>query len=271
MAPLAVTLAIKDNMAQGEVTGWTREEMLARKHEWEKGGTPPREKWDFEEAYCLVKIGKQPEDYDGPQRYCSQTTQISDDGTRRSGACKFHGLWKNNAEHLEEHQFEEGNTAAIKHGMYADDERLKEVFTEADQQLYDFIMSWADAYGWPSEEEDPSRYYLLERLAINAVRTERSERYLDERENGVIQVKEVFDPKSGHLQEIEETHPLFDDIRKLQKLLLDIMKELGITPKERRKLDAQETEASAADQIAEIARDAVVSDEHEYDPAQFDE
>jgi hypothetical protein len=256
-------------MARSQVTGWTREEMLARKHEWETGGTRAREKWDFEEAYCLTKIGKQPEDYDGPQRYCKKTTII--DAGERPASCKFHGLWRNDGEHLVEHQFEEGNSAALKHGMYADDDKLRDDFTESDQRLYDFIMSWADAYGWPSEEEDPGRYYLLNRLAMNAVRTERSEKYLDERENGVIQVKEVFDPKSGRIQEVEETHPLFDDIRKLQKLLVDIMKELGVTPKERQKLDAQQTEASAADQIAEVAREAVTGDDHDYDPMQFDE
>lgn len=48
-----------------------------------------------------------------------------------------------------------------------------------------------------------------------------------------------------------------------------MLKELGLTPKERAKMDKVEAETGAAEAISEIAGDALDAD-GEYDPTQFD-
>ena len=141
--------------------------------------------------------------------------------------------------------------------MYATDEHLESVFTEDDQKLYDFIMSWADSYGWPSKEEDPARYDLLEQAAIARVRVARSSKYiLDE---GEMDRQEVYD-ENGNLRVITDAHGLSEDLRLKQKLILDIMKELGLTPKEASKMNTDEKTASATEQLAAVAAEAVLGD-----------
>jgi hypothetical protein len=150
--------------------------------------------------------------------------------------------------------------------MYATDEHLKEVFTEDDQKLYDWVMSWADAYGWPSREEDPSRYDDLEAVAINRVRIARSHKYI--LGEGERKTEEIYD-EAGNLRELENPHSLSEDTRLKRKLVTDLKKELGITPKEQSKMESNEKTASAAEQVAELATEAVFGGEDgdsEYDP-----
>lgn len=244
-------------MAAEEVTGYDHDELRDLKAEYETTPKHVDDEIEFETAYCLTRIGKQPDDYDGPTRHCAQrVSRISGGG--HAPNCRFHG----------------GNTtgetdnlellAAMTHGMYATDDHLQDEFTDADQDLYDFIMSWADAYGWPAKEEDPARYDVLEQLAISRVRVARSEKYiLDE---GEKRVEEIYD-ENGNPRTIEDPHTLSEDIRLKRKLVLDMMKELGLTPKERSRMDMQESEASAMDQLADLASDAVFSgDSGEFDP-----
>jgi hypothetical protein len=212
---------------------------------------------DFETAYCLNRIGKQPDEYDGPDRYCCKRAGIMPDGTK-AVACRFHGLNKGGGtpENLEK-------LAAVKHGMYATDEHLEGVFDEQDQKLYDFVMSWAEAYGWPSKEQDPSRYDDLETIAINRVRVARSNEYiLDE---GEMDRQEIYD-EGGNLRTITDAHGLSEDIRLKQKLILDIKKELGLTPKSASRMDVDESEQSFNEQFAEVAADAVLGGSDGFDP-----
>lgn len=249
-------------MAQAEVTGSTVQELAELKHEYEQSPKFEREGTPFETSWCLTRIGKQPEEYQGPTRYCSNRVARLDDGGH-AHSCRFHGANQNadgNNDNLE-------LLAAIKHGMYATDEHLQEVFTEADQKLYDFVLSWAETYGWPSKEEDPVRYDLLEQAAVARVRVARSEKYiLDE---GEMKREEIYD-EAGNLREVDNPHALSEDIRLKRKLLIDIMKELGLTPKEQAKMGAEEKSASSAELLAEVAAEAVLGgkdDESEsFDP-----
>jgi hypothetical protein len=245
-------------MAFGEITGRTVDGIDDLREEYRQSRKFKSTDIPFDVAYCLNKIGKQPDDYEGPQRFCANRVSRPDDGSHAPN-CNFHG-GKGNAggtpENLE-------TLAATKHGMYSSIEHLKEVFTEQDQKLYDFVMSWADAYDWPSREEDPSRYDDLETIAVNRVRVARSNKYL--LEEGELKRQEVYD-ENGNLLEQDNQHALSEDLRLKRKLILDIKKELGLTPKERSRMDTNEKSAGAAEQIAEVASQAVLDNSGEYDP-----
>jgi len=250
-----------ESMAAGEVTGWDYPHLLERKKEFKE--QPAANEWAFEEAFCLVEIGKQPEWYAGPQRFCGHYTLKNDDETERSPQCRMHGGWKYQGS--PPRKLEEGNTEAMKHGMYAEDANLKKEFTEADEKLYDLIMGWAEEYGF---DEDSPEYVLLEDLALSKVREMRSEVYLNE--NGEIVTRETFDPNTGERITEEDTHPLKNDLRLQKKTVLDMMKELGLTPKAKSHMDTEQAEAGAIEDIANIAGSALDGDDEAYDPERFD-
>lgn len=248
-------------MAQEEITGGTAQDVAELRFKYKD--TPKYKKTgvSFDTAYCLTAIGKQPDEYNGPQRYCVNRVSRLEDGGH-AHRCRFHGGNCNadgNTDNLEK-----PGLAALKHGMYATDEHLQEAFTEADQELYDFIMSWADAYGWPDKSEDPARYDILEQLAVERVRAARSEEYV--LEQGEIQEQEIFDDQ-GQVHEIEDENTLTEALRLQRKLILDLMKELGLTPKEQNRMGAEESKVNAVEQLAEVAAEAVVGgDDDGFDP-----
>jgi hypothetical protein len=255
-------------MAKTELTGITDEEVHRLRSEYvnkESGNTEQ----EFENRRCLSKIRYQPEDYDGPKRYCPKFTLKADDGSgERSTMCDTHGGWLTTEpmhEAAEETQAEEGNTKGITHGMYAEDSGLKKEFSEADEKLYDLIMGWADTHGW---EEGSPEYMLLEDFALTKVRSMRAEKYLNE--NGEIVERKEFIEALGQFETHEETHPLRGELRLQKKTAMDIQKELGLTPKAKSQMDTSESEASAMEQIADVAAEAIGGD-GEYDPEQFDE
>lgn len=246
-------------MAQTEVTGADESGLWELQHEYEQSRKYEQTGVPFETAYCLTEIGKQPDEYDGYTRYCTKRVKRLDDGGH-APSCRFHGGRCGSGKSLENLT----PLGSITHGMYATDEHLKEVFTEKDQKLYDWVMSWADAYGWPSREEDPSRYDDLEAVAINRVRIARSHKYiLDE---GEMKREEIYD-EAGNLREVDNAHALSEDTRLKRKLITDLKKELGITPKEQARQSNEERSTSAAEQIAEVATEAVFGEDgKEYDP-----
>ena len=246
-------------MAQSEITGATESGLYELRQEYLDSPKYKREGVPFETSYCLTHCAKQPDEYDGYDRYCTKRVKRLDDGGH-ANSCRFHG-GTNNAEGNNDNL---SPLKAITHGMYATDEHLEEVFTEQDQQLYDWVMSWADAYGWPSREEDPSRYDDLEAIAINRVRVARSHKYiLDE---GEMDREEIYD-ENGNLRTVTDSHGLSEDTRLKRKLITDLKKELGITPKEKSRMDTQETTASAAEQVADLATEAVLGDDDQgFDP-----
>lgn len=229
----------------------------------------------FETAYCLRKIGKQPDDYDGPQRYCTKRAAKKEGyGTREykedayAQFCRFHGgdLSANGHEHKENLN---PLTATIKHGAYADDEHLIMDFTDDEQELYDSIMeNWPEIYDWPPRSEDPARYRILRRVAVNEVRALREEEYLDD--TGEVYHEPQFDEQGVEVGHTDAENPLSREYRLLMSEVTDQMKELGLTPKERQKMDTLASEANKDDAISEIARDALHDGDNDYDPDQFD-
>lgn len=268
-------------MAAGEVTGASPEELEEMRAEYR--GTPnDRAGIDFETAFCLTRIGKQPEEYEGGERFCRRrAAKLSEEEWSEEypdeeyeqrdprcyhPSCQFHG--RRHGCHTESLPDDRG-TANLKHGMYASDERLREDFSEADERLYQEILDWAEVYDFPPREEDPARWKLLEKLAINEVRSVRG--YLYIYDEGEVQLKDVYNDDGIVIaeDEIAEENALSKEYRLLQSTLLDIMKELGITPKESSKLSAAEKEADASAVLADVAKEAL-SDDNEYEPDKFE-
>lgn len=253
-------------MAKRELTGITEEEVAKERAEY-VNRSPDNSEADFENRRCLRKINYQPDFYEGEQRLCPKYT-LKGDGEQRSTFCDTHGGWINTSgleDVREETQFEENNTGAVTHGMYAEDSGLKEEFSETDEQLYDMIMGWAESRGW---EAGSPEYLLLEDFALSKVREMRAEKYLNE--NGEIVERREFIEALGEFETYEETHELKGDLRLQKKTILDMMKQLGLTPKAESQMDSSETEASAMEQIADVASEAIGNDE-DYDPERFDD
>jgi hypothetical protein len=253
-------------MAKRELTGITQEEIYEQKADFLQRH-PDKTEEDFENWRCLRKINFQPDFYDGEQRFCPKYTLKGENG-ERSTFCDTHGGWEDTshlAEAGKETRAKEGNTKAVKHGMYAEDSGLKDEFSETDEQLYDMIMSWAESRGW---EKGSPEYLLLEDFALSKVREMRAEKYLNE--NGEIVERREFIEALGEFETYEETHELKGDLRLQKKTVLDMMKELGLTPKAKSQMDSSKTEASAMEQIADVASEAIGNDE-QYDPERFNE
>ncbi len=245
-------------MASREISGGTPHDIAEMRVEYENSHKYESEGTPFETAYCLTRVGKQPDDYDGPTRYCKNRACRTEDGDH-TPSCNFHGRTNNAGNSIENLD----TLASLKHGMYATDEHLEEVFTEQDQKLYDWVMSWADTYGWPSQEEDPSRYDDLHAIAMAKVRNVRANEYI--LKEGEMKRQEVYD-ESGNLLEKDDPHALSEDVRLKRKLITDIKKELGITPKARSRMDSEEKEASAIDQISDVASKAILGESGEDSP-----
>lgn len=259
-------------MSSGEVNGRTKEELEAVAKDFYQNSKYNDRGFSFEEVYCLAEIRRQPEDYEGPQRYCvrycsqkaKEPTEKEDIGPR----CKFHGGNNVKLEGAEENLTPHETKKNLKHGMYASDDFLKEHFSENDQKLYDFIMSWAEAYGI-DREENPGDYDILQQLAVERVRSERSADYLlDESET---QESPVFDGQGNLIEREDVSNTLTEVHQRQRKLILKMMKELGITPKARSRMDKEEADTNASEALANIASDALSSDKGEYDPEQYEE
>lgn len=245
-------------MASEEVTGGTSQEICEMEVEYENSPKYQNEGVPFETSYCLTRIGKQPDEYDGKTRFCKRRVSRLDDGSH-GASCPFHGGSNTSSKSRENLE----KLAAIKHGMYTTDEHLKEVFTDQDQKLYDWVMSWADTYGWPDQDEDPSRYDDLHAIAMAKVRNVRANKYI--LEEGEMDRQEIYD-ENGNLKKLTNPHGLSEDVRLKRKLITDIKKELGITPKARSRMDTEEKEASAMEQMTDIAETAILGDSDDDSP-----
>jgi hypothetical protein len=262
-------------MAAGEITGADESELQEMEAEHYESPLYENHSIPFEVAYCLKSIGKQPEEYDGPQRYCKRRAAKKDDydghkfdKAAYAGFCKFHGGNMEKVGKENTHFLENRCTAAITHGAYADNENLKMDFDEHEQELYDEIMEdWPEIYDWPPQSEDPARYRILRRVAVNEVRALREEDYLDDNE---VHQEPVFDDQGVEVGYKDAENPLAREYRLLMSEVTDQMRELGLTPKERQKMDTLESQADKDDAITRVAGDALDGDE-EYDPSQFDE
>lgn len=250
-------------MAKEELTGWTRSEKFQAKQDH-----PDDHDWNFDDFRCLSEITNQPEDYEGGQRFCKKYTLKKDGGESRHNRCRNHNGaahkdWESGIEEAD--GAEEGNARALKHGMYAEDENFKANWSEADQTVYDKVMDWAEEYGFA---EGSPEYMELESLALSKVRELSAEKYLNE--NGEVVEREQFNPETGEVEEWEEVHPLSDNLRLKKQTIIKMMKELGLTPKARSQIGESDANASAAEQLADVASSALDDDDQDYDPEQFD-
>jgi hypothetical protein len=266
-------------MASTEVTGAGPTELVSL--EWEYYETPlyREDGVPFETAYCLNPIARQPDFYDGPQRHCKRRAAKKDDDRYEGGprepqafaiCCHSHG--GDNVKHGEEqaHRLNDPRTSNLKHGAYAEDEHLKMDFTDNEQELHDSIMNdWPEIYGWPPESEDPARYRILRRVAVNEVRAEREEDYLED--EGEIYKEPQYDERGEVIGYQDTENPLSREYRLLMKEVTSQMKELGLTPKEQQKMDTMASQADKDDALSEIAREALNTKDKEYDPDQFGE
>jgi hypothetical protein len=248
-------------MAKQEITGKTADEIAAKRKSFEGS----EEEW--QQKYCLSKIPRQPEDYDGPPRFCQNTD------THKVGSnyrCKFHGG-------AQEDDFEEqtknltplGN---MKHGMKATREHLIEDFDEKDQALYDWITeSFPEAYDIDLEE-DPASVYDLHRLAAEIVRAERGRGYLIE--EGEVNEEPVRNDEgrvvvddSGEVVTEKSSHYLAQMLKDQDNKITRLEKELGITRKEQLKQDTSDEAVEALTKgFTELGRAFLQRDEQDYDP-----
>lgn len=263
-------------MAKREITGASQSELEELKEEYFETPQYKNHAIPFDVAYCLQEIANQPDHYDGPQRYCKRRVSKKDpdnyegestDKAAYTIRCVNHGaslekLEKRNKEGLEPY------TARITHSAYAEDEHLIMDFTDDEQNLYDSIMEdWPEIYDWPPESEDPARYRILRRVAVNEVRAQREEDYLDNHE---VHEEAVYDENGVQVGSKDVENPLAREYRLLMSEVTNQMKELGLTPKERQKMDTLESEKGANEAVTEIASDALDGDA-EYDPEQFND
>jgi hypothetical protein len=264
-------------MAAREITGADKEELQALRGEYYNQPLSVEEGIPFETAYCLNPIAKQPDHYDGEQRFCKRRAAKKDEedyegGPRDAAAfavcCHSHGGDVEKNGHEQKHHLEDPRTAAIKHGLEAEDDNLIMDFDESEQKLFDSIMEgWPEIYDWPPQEEDPARYRILRRVAVNEVRSVRAEDYIDD--EGEVHIRRIPTEHGEQTEEVE--NPLSREYRLLMSEVTDQMKELGLTPKERQKMDTLESQADKDDAVSDIASEALSDGDNDYDPTQFDD
>lgn len=267
-------------MAKNVVTGVTEEEMERRRREYakkryqraERLGIRQDEIPTFKEKYCRARIGKLPDDYDGPDRYCMNTTSYmvgKHPGGRRA-LCKFHG--GKGFDNTEPGTVERPDGPMyIKHGMYAELDNLIDDFDEKEQALYDWIYkSHREAYDI-DVEEDPSAAYDLHRLAAEIVRAERGRGWLAK--EGEVHEREVRNDEGrividedGEVVTEKSEHYLANMMHRQDSKLNQIKKELGITRKERLKQDSTDNAVEAIKSFAELGNSIIDRDSKNYDP-----
>jgi hypothetical protein len=243
-------------MATTKVTGRTEdeiEEMLAAHREREHP-------IPFEKRFCLAKIPRQPDDYDGPKRYCVSTNVLSPIYT-----CKFHGgAGQINADNLDP-------LANMKHGMKATRESiLKDMHSEGNEwqlDLYEWItQEWPEAYDI-NVEDDPQAEYEFHALATEIVRAERAEGYiLREGENGK---KRVFSP-NGEMYFDDIPHYLSDMIQRQRKLIMKMEDNLGISRKKRMQNEQARDATDIMKSFAEVGASLISDTEQEYNPDEWE-
>jgi hypothetical protein len=265
-------------MALREITGASPSELETLRDKYYNTPQYLNHGIPFDLAYCLNKIPRQPDHYDGPERFCKQRAAkkneddyIGDSTDKAAFAvcCHSHGGHVTKHGHKYKHKLEDPRTARITHGAYADDEHLKMDFDENEQKLYDSIIEdWPDIYNWPPRSEDPARYRILRRIAVNEVRSMREEEYLDGHE---VHEEPIFDDQGVQVGSKEVENPLAREYRLLMSEITNQMRELGLTPKEQQKMDSLSAKENKDDAISDIATEALQDEERGYDPERFND
>lgn len=240
-------------MASKGVSGKTAEQVSQRREEFAE--TNRSDHYDFEECFCLAKIPRQPDDYDGPPRFCFSRTLDPD-----TYICKHHG-GAGDPSKLDP-------LANMTHGFHATRKNLESDFSDADQDLYDWVTSrWPDAYDIELEE-DPQAEYAFHALGVEIVRAERAEGFLIN--EGEDNVKKVFGP-TGEVEYEDIPHYLSDMLQRQRKLIMKMEDNLGISRKKRLQNEVAEDATEAFKNFATVGKALIGADDNEYDPDQFGE
>jgi len=247
-------------MSKQSVSGKTKREIREMRSSFNARILNPER--NFEEERCLAKIPRQPEDYDGPPRYCiaKDLYKVGDKYICEHHGGKGHG----NPENMEK-------LANMKHGMEALRKHLVEDFTEKDRALYDWIVdSYSDAYDIDTAS-DPSSAYDLHVIAAEIVRAERGRGFLIE--EGEVNEKKVKDEdgrvvvdESGELVTEKSEHYLVSMINTQDKKITKLEKELGVTRKERKRAGSRDDAVESITQLADLGQAFINRDEREHDP-----
>lgn len=247
-------------MAKQEITGATKSE-LADLRESYSGEAP------FEEAYCLAKIPRQPDDYSGPPRYC-QKRDVSKVGSNH--LCKFHG--GDRTDDFEDVLENLDKLAPMKHGMEATREHLIEDFDDKDTALYDWIIdSYPEAYDIDIKD-DPAAVYDLHRLAAEIVRAERGRGYLlreGEVKEDPVRTEEgqVVIDENGDVVTEKSEHYLAQMMYRQDNKITKLEKELGISRKEQLKQDKSDDAVEAITKgFSELGAAFLQREDTDYDP-----
>lgn len=252
-------------MAKQEVSGKTAEELEQLRKEYEERHKNNPDAAEFEETYCLAKIPVQPDDYDGPERYCfsAETQPLGS-----NWVCRHHGGAGEPNENISDHDGSESMT----HGMFATVENLINDFDKKDEALYKWVLrEYPKAYDIDLDT-DPASQYDLHRLAAEIVRAERGRGHLIE--EGEVRETERVDPETGQVV-IDESgdivtekseHYLADVLHRQDKKITQLEKELGISRRERHKMGNEDSAAEAIQTLASLGDTFIQRDEHDYDP-----
>lgn len=244
-------------MAFGEVTGATLAELCQMKQEFLK--TPLCDDLPFDEAFCLTRIGKQPEEYDGPQRYCKNRAATRDDGSK-AVSCRFHGgCGAGDIDPL----------ANMSHGFFLNQQHLMENLRDYERDFYEEVLyEWPEKYGI-DVESDPSALEDLHSLALAIVRDHRANDEIDRA--GLTVHRSQYNAEGVEVGTEPEAHYLIDKEQAQRKLVMKMKDELGITRKHRDEMDSNEDASQTVAGLVEGMKDALDSDDHDYDPEQFAE
>nr|BDD45073.1 hypothetical protein 5 [bacterium] len=244
-------------MATQSVSGKTETELDQMRAEF---ADSPRSEWyDFEDCYCLAKIPRQPDDYDGPDRYCAKR-DLNHDSKR----CKFHGgAGHGNPDKLDKY-------ANLKHSMNATRKALLDTMTREGNEwqvdLYEWVTEeWPEAYDI-DVDSDPNAEYEFHALALEIIRAERAEGWIfKEGEKGR---KKIFGPDgSVHYEDVP--HYLADMMQRQRKLIMRMEDNLGISRKARLKADETSDAADLIKSFAEVGASLITKSDKAYDPDEF--
>lgn len=243
-------------MASFEVTGKTAEETARRRKEHDE--KYPND--NFDKKYCLAKIPVQPEDYDGPPRFCF------DRKTKAIGSnwrCKHHGgAGHSNPENMDK-------LANMTHGMDALRKHIRQSFDEKDAAIYEWIVTdYPEAYDI-NIEQSPADAYDIHRLAVEIVRAERGRGYLiDEGEVHEEEVRgedgAVVVDNSGNVVTSKSQHYLARMLKDQDSKITSLQKELGITRKERQRANQTDDAVDVMKNFTEVGAAILNREENEY-------
>lgn len=241
------------DMAKLEITGASPEELEDLREEYRE--TPQAARGvPFGDAYCLTKIQNQPDDYDGPERFCKTRTMNG-----RDDYCQFH-----------EHYENLSPTANMTHGVTALRKHLVESFSEAEQEAYHEIREeWVDYY----DLEAPGDIDTVESMAVSIIREFRADMVIEGGDGAtdtpLTTIRNVFGPEGELVDQEDVPHYLLEERRSIRRLIERCKENLDITRKRRNKHEVEQDKSGQLEAISKSVDEAIEGGE--YDPDKYDE